>query len=212
MDVTVIAIAGASCSGKTTLATELSRRLGATLIRTDDYYFPLDHLSYDERCAINFDHPETIDSARLIADMRQLAKGRSTEIPRYDFTRHTRFSEGWLAQASPVVVVEGLFPLCYPELAHLCKIRVFVDAETEVCFARRLDRDVRERGRTPEEVHDRFYGHVVPMFHRYVEPAKYSANVWVCGKSPIEQGVEAVVSTMARLENAKTIPALASLE
>lgn len=194
MDVTVIAIAGASCSGKTTLAEALSHRLGAALIRTDDYYHPLDHLTYEERCAINFDHPDTIDSIRLIEDIKKLREGQHTEAPRYDFTRHTRFPTPHEVAPNPIVIIEGLFPLCYPDLAELCTVRVFVDADEQVCYERRLERDVRERGRTPEEVHARFFGDVAPMFREHIAPTADNATVRVSGESPLEGSLELVLA------------------
>jgi uridine kinase len=194
-----IAIAGASCSGKTTLARALSEALGATLVRVDDYYLPLDHLTYEERCEVNFDHPDSIDSPRLVADVRELLAGHPVEMPRYDFTRHGRFAETERVVPSRIVVVEGLFPLCYPELVDLCAIRVFVDAPEEVCLQRRIARDVSERGRTPGEVIGRFHGHVAPMYRAHILPSARHANVRVCGVAPTHEGRDGI---LARLQPA----------
>ena len=192
-----IAIAGASCSGKTTLAQALAEQLDANLVRIDDYYHPLDHIGYDERCAINFDHPDTIDSARLISDVRTLLVGQPIDAPRYDFTRHTRFAETARTEPRPIVIVEGLFPLCYPEMADLCAIRVFVDAPEEICLERRIVRDVCERGRTYEEVTERFRAHVSPMFHAHILPSSQWANIRVCGIAPIHEGRDGVLARLS---------------
>ena len=191
-----IAIAGGSCSGKTTLACALAQQLNATLVRIDDYYRPLDHLTYDERCAINFDHPDSIDSDRLVLDVAAVLRGETVDAPRYDFTRHTLFAETERVVPAPIVIVEGLFTLCYPALAEMCAIRVFVDAPEEVCLERRLARDVCERGRTPEEVLGRFHSHVAPMYRAHVLPSGERATLRVCGLSPIELGRDGVLQAL----------------
>ncbi len=191
-----IAIAGASCSGKTTLARALAERLDATLVRVDDYYKPLDDLTYDERCDSNFDHPCTIDQDRLVADVRSLLVGEAIEMPRYDFTRHTRFAQGETVTPGRYVIVEGLFTLCYPALAEICAVRVFVDAPEDVCLQRRIVRDVEERGRTPGEVVSRFESHVAPMYREHVLPSAARANVRVCGIGSVEAGREGVIAVL----------------
>lgn len=197
MNAVGIAIAGGSCSGKTTLACSLSQQLDATLVRLDDYYRALDHLTYDERCEINFDHPDTIDSDRLVRDVAALLRGETIDAPRYDFTRHTLFSETVRIEPKRVVIVEGLFTLCYPALAEMCALRVFVEAPEEVCLERRLARDVCERGRTPEEVVGRFNSHVAPMYRAHVLPSGERANIRVCGVSPIEEGRDGVLARIS---------------
>lgn len=191
-----IAVAGASCSGKTTLADRLAASLNATLVRIDDYYRPLDHLTFEERCDVNFDHPNAIDSELLVAHFRALVAGESIEMPRYDFTRHTRFPDTVTVTPGPVVLVEGIFALCYPELVEACPVRIFVDASEDVCLNRRVERDVAERGRTPGEVIGRFTGHVAPMFRRHVLPKRELATVWVSGEEPLEKGLSNVLRSV----------------
>ena len=188
-----IGVAGMSGSGKTTLAEAVVRELGATLLRTDDYYRPLDHLTYEERCEVNFDHPDSVDGALLAAHLRALLKGSPVEASPYDFTRHTRGHETRTIQPGEFVVVEGIFALAYAEVADLCAVKVFVDADEGACLSRRVARDVAERGRTPGEVVSRFEGHVAPMFRRHVLPCRGSANVVVSGERDPRAGVEAVL-------------------
>jgi len=194
-----IAVAGASCSGKTTLASALAERLEATLVRVDDYYLPLDHLTYDERCDINFDHPCTIDHELLTLHVRSLLAGEAIEAPRYDFTRHTRFAVRETLQPTPFVIVEGLFPLCYPDLVELCDVRIFVDAPEDVCLERRLDRDVNERGRTPGEVISRYHSHVLPMYRQFVEPSGEKASVRVSGLDPTTLSAQRVLDAIGAI-------------
>jgi len=191
-----IAVAGGSCSGKTTLAERLALELGATLLRVDDYYYPLDDISYERRCDINFDEPNSIDHALLVEQVRALLEGRMVDAPRYDFTRHTRFSETQPMEAPEVLVVEGLFTLCYQELVDLCSVRIFVDAPEDVCLQRRIDRDTRERGRTPGEVISRFHGHVAPMYRQHIEPTRALATIVVSGQDGINCSLARVLESL----------------
>ncbi|RYG15448.1 uridine kinase, partial [bacterium] len=155
-----IAVAGMSGSGKTTLAEAVAEELGASLLRTDDYYRPLDYLTYEERCEVNFDHPDSVDGELMANHLRLLLRGETAEVPDYDFTRHTWSGRVRRVEASEYVVVEGIFALSYEEVIRLCEVRAFVDAQEETCLQRRIARDVTERGRTPGEVVSRFEGHV----------------------------------------------------
>ena len=190
-----IAVAGMSGSGKTTLAEAVARELGAGLLRTDDYYRPLDHLGFEERCEVNFDHPDSVDGERMARDLRTLLAGGSVEVPEYDFARHTRGRRSRRVEGG-VVVIEGIFALAYDEVAALCDVRAFVDADESICLGRRIERDVAERGRTPGEVASRFESHVAPMFRRHVLPHRARANVVVSGESCPLVAVEAVLATV----------------
>ena len=195
-----IAVAGMSGSGKSTLAEAVATRLGASLLRTDDYYRPLDHLAYDERCEVNFDHPDAVDGGLLASHLRLLLAGGGVEVAAYDFTRHTRSRDVRRVEATPVVVVEGIFALSFDGVASLCDVRTFVETPDSVCLQRRIERDVSERGRTPGEVVSRFEGHVAPMFRRHVLPSRSRANVRVCGESHPEDGLNAVLAALPNLQ------------
>ncbi|MCX7800699.1 MAG: uridine kinase [Fimbriimonadales bacterium] len=198
-----VAIAGATASGKTTLARAVADRVPCTILRTDDYYRRLDHLTFEQRCLQNFDHPDAIEHDLLVAHVRELLAGRTVEAPRYDFTRHTRFPETHTVVPSPVLLIEGLFALCFPELRELCAVRVFVDTPEDVCLKRRLARDVLERGRTPVEVMERFSGHVAPMFRQHVLPTRETASVVVSGTDDVVACAERVLAEMRRWEAAQ---------
>lgn len=191
-------MAGASCSGKTTLAESLGSYLGATVLRQDDYYHPLDHLTYDQRCELNVDHPDAIDHALLGRHLDALRRGEAIDAPHYDFTRHTRFAEPQRIEPGSITIVEGIFVLYYPEVVALADLLVFVDAPGEVCLRRRLQRDVAERGRTSEEVIGRFNGDVWPMYLQYTEPSRRNATLEVSGVEPLEAGLEAVLTRMPK--------------
>lgn len=193
----MIAVAGASGSGKTTLVTALAQELGACVLRTDDYYRPLDHLTYDERCNVNFDDPAAIDGGLLVKHLRELSAGNPVEAPSYDFTRHTRFPKGHPVPSRPYIIVEGLFALCFPQILRLASLAVFVDAADGTCLDRRIERDVNERGRTPGEVVGRFYGHVLPMYQKHVLPTRSRATVMVSGERPLAEGLGKVLSALS---------------
>ena len=141
----LIGIAGRSGSVKSELSRRLAKRLHAPVISMDSYYKELGHLSLAERAEVNFDEPASIDDGLLREQLAELREGRTVEIPRYDFAAHTRTAR---LVPGEVVILEGLFTLYWEEMRRLFQTMVYVDLEDEICFARRLARDVRERGRT----------------------------------------------------------------
>ena len=182
---TVWAIAGMSGSGKSTLAERLVREHGASVLCTDDYYRPLGHLTFEERCAVNFDHPDAIDAELLAEHIGYLREGIAVEARRYDFSRHTRHIGGHTVEPAPLVIVEGIFPLCYAAVRDLCDRTVFVDTPAHLCLERRIARDVAERGRTREEVEWRWAEHVYPSFQRYVRPFSELADTVLVGEGDV---------------------------
>jgi len=189
-----IAVAGATGSGKSTLAHAVARALGGTVLHTDDYYRPLDHLTFAERCFVNFDHPDAVDHAALSRDLRRLLDGRAIDGPQYDFSRHTRSVRRRIVQPAPVVVVEGVFALAYPAVADQCDVRIAVETVEAECLRRRIQRDVTERGRTPEEVIQRFTQHVAPMFREFTLPTLNRAHLRVSGERDLAANVDRVAA------------------
>lgn len=182
-----VPIAGGTGSGKTTLARAVAAHIGAPIISIDDYYRPLDNLTFEEREKVNFDCPDAIDHDFLIEHLHQLQKGHAVELPQYDFTRHTRAPQKINLEPSEVILIKGIFALCWEELNRLCPIRVYVETPKLLRFQRRLERDVRERGRSVEEVTHRFHSHVNPMHELYVEPTKHRSTLVASGTEPIEE-------------------------
>lgn len=195
----ILAIGGCSGSGKTTLAEELARKLGGIHFPVDNYYRDLSHLHPAERAQANFDDPSMIEIALLAAHVSALAQGRTIERPLYDFSQHIRISDRTEAvQPAPFVIVEGIFALCYPELLPLYGLRVYVEAIDETCFARRLERDVLTRGRTPNSVRLQYEATVRPAVLRWVRPSAAQADLVVDGTSHLERAVERVLSELHR--------------
>lgn len=181
-----------SGSGKTTLAERIVAETGAALLRTDDYYRPFDHLGFDERSQINFDHPDSVDGELLAEHVRWLRRGVAVEAPRYDFANHTRAVGGRTVEPRPLIVIEGIFPLCYPALIVQTALTVFVATDPDLCLDRRIRRDVSERGRDADEVVYRWRHHVQPSFDRYVRPALRQADLVVKGERALDEILEAL--------------------
>jgi uridine kinase len=160
----------------------------------DSYYRDLSPLDPRERAARNFDSPDAIDLELLVSHLESLARGRSVQKPVYDFTTHTRLPRTITLSPGDVLIIEGLFPLYWPEVRALLDTKVFVELPDQLALARRLERDVRERGRTRESVLDQFYGTVRPMAEKYVIPTKSFADVVVSGADPVERSVSAIIA------------------
>lgn len=193
----VIAIAGCSGSGKTCLAEALARRLHGVHFPIDNYYRDLSHVPPAERARTNFDDPATIESALLAEHVAALARGEAIERPLYDFATHTRIAgRTERMEAGALVIVEGIFALHYEELLPLYQLRVYVDASNEICFKRRLLRDVTERGRTVESVHEQYELTVRPSSWTWVRPSEGNADLAVRGMDALEQNVERVIREM----------------
>jgi len=193
----VLAIAGCSGSGKTTLAAELARTLSGVHFHFDNYYRNLDHMPLPERALQNFDHPALIEDELLGSHVAALAAGHSIERPVYDFSTYTRVSGATeTVQPGPVLLVEGLFALYYPQLLPLYDLRVYIDTPDAVCFERRLKRDIEQRGRTPESVIRQYQATVRPSSETFVRPSAVNADLMVDGTGALDWKVERVVSAM----------------
>ena len=193
----IIGIAGCSGSGKTTLAEELAREMEGTLFYTDNYYRDLAHLTYEERCRQNFDHPDILESDLLIAHVRRLANGHAIRQPQYDFANHTRMPGAQKhLEAHRLLIVDGIFALHYEGLRALYDLGIYVDTPDDVCYQRRLARDIRERGRTAESVARHYAETVRPMAEQYVRPSAAHADLVVKGTESLDWSVEAVFSAL----------------
>jgi len=193
----VLAIAGCSGSGKTTLAAELARTLGGVHFHFDSYYRDLSHMPLAERAKQNFDDPALIESPLLIEHVATLARGEAIERPLYDFATYIRIPDKTETfRPGPFVLVEGLFALYYAELLPLYQLRVHIDTPDELCFERRLKRDMEQRGRTRESVRQQYDATVRPSSFAYVRPSAVHADLTVDGTGALDWKVERVVTEM----------------
>ena len=178
----LIGVAGGTGSGKTTVAERLTAHIGQRalgLVKLDSYYCDRSELPFEERAAINYDHPDAFDWPLLLAHLEDLRAGRPAPVPVYDFAQHVRTAEINVVESGAVVVVEGILVLFESRLRPLFDLKVYVDADPDVRFIRRLERDVAERGRTPQSVIDQYLTTVRPMHLQFVEPSKRYADVIV---------------------------------
>ncbi len=176
----IIGLAGGTGSGKTTVAKAILSHVGADRIAVvphDAYYDNFDQLSPALRDALNFDHPDSLDTGLLIQHLQQLKVGQSIEMPVYDFTTHSRTNCTVHVEPQPVVLVEGILILAEPALRELFDVKIYVDTDADLRFIRRLERDVAERGRTPQSVVHQYLTTVRPMHLEFVEPSKRYADV-----------------------------------
>jgi uridine kinase len=195
----IIGIAGCSGSGKTSLAQELARELEGTHFHLDHYYRDLSHLSFENRCRENFDHPDALESDLLIAHIRQLASGHSIAPPQYDFAAHTRIPGASVSVYEPhFLLVDGILALHYEALRRLYHLSVYVDTPDAICYQRRLARDVEDRGRTPESVAKHYAETVRPMAEEFVRPSAEHADLIVDGTSSFDWSVEQVLGVLRK--------------
>ena len=175
----VIGIAGGTASGKTTVAEKLYDAFSnnAVILSHDYYYKQHDELTLEERNKLNYDHPDSLDTAMLVEHIRQLKAGNAIMHPTYDFANHSRNSEWRKTDSAQIIIIEGILIFTDKELCDLCDIKLFVDADADVRFIRRLTRDVQERGRNMNSVINQYLGTVKPMHEQFVEPSKVKADL-----------------------------------
>lgn len=203
MSSVLIAVAGGSGSGKTTVVQRLVGALGperVSVIEHDRYYRDHPRLRLDERARLNFDHPDALETSLLVKHLRALRKGRAVEAPIYDFARHARVKATDRISSTPAVIVEGILTLADEELRQLMDVKVFVDTDADTRFIRRLQRDVTERGRTVQSVIDQYTGTVKPMHEQFVEPSKRHADIIVPEGGHNEVAIEALLTLIRSLE------------
>lgn len=189
----LIGITGPSCAGKTELARILGRLLPAPVLSLDSFYRDLGTIPLDARGQRNFDTPEALDRELLVEQLRAYAQGKPLQCPVYDFKTHSRTELTETIAPGPFLVVEGLFAITWPEVRELMGTKVYVEAPEEVCLQRRIERDIRERGRTRESVLEQFHKTVCPMAEVHVVPTRAFADVVVSGQAPLAEMAAAVM-------------------
>ena len=176
----VIGLAGGTGSGKTTVAKVILDRVGShriAMLSHDAYYSDLSHLSIHDRIQMNFDHPDSLETRLLIDQINMLKNWHPVEMPVYDFTRHSRTGKTIHIEPSRVILVEGILIFAEPDLRKLFDVKIFVDTDADLRFIRRLQRDIKERGRTTETVIQQYLQTVRPMHLDFVEPSKRFADI-----------------------------------
>jgi len=183
---TIIAIAGASASGKSlfsqTIYNELVNELepGAiAIIEEDAYYKDQSHLPFAHRTQTNYDHPDAFEYKLMHEHLTQLRNGHAVEVPIYDYAQHTRSETTRYVTAAKILIVEGILLLSDKALNKEFDIKVFIDTPLDICLMRRMQRDMEQRGRTLQSVVEQYQATVRPMFYQFIEPSKHNADLVV---------------------------------
>lgn len=192
----VIAIAGASGSGKSLFTENLLKEFAqegksVQVLREDHYYRAQDHLPMEERERNNYDHPRAFEHELLVEHLKDLKAGKAIEYPSYCYKTHTRLKETETLNPAPVIIVEGIMLLASPELEPEYDVKIYVDTPLDICLLRRIKRDIAERGRTLQSVSEQWESTVKPMYHQFIAPSRFTADVIVTqgGENRIALGV-----------------------
>lgn len=182
----IIGICGGTGAGKTTLVSYAARILGESntlIIEQDHYYKHHPELSFEQRCRINFDHPDALDFELMTHHVQMLAHGNNIQRPVYSFEKHLRMPETVLCAPKKIILVEGILVFSHQPLMQLFDFKIYIDASKEIRVKRRVQRDIALRGRTLEEVHQRFDTTLHAMHERFIEPNKEKADLIVTNEN-----------------------------
>jgi len=178
----IIGVAGGTGSGKTTVVREMVRAVGSehvAVIEHDSYYRDRSELPLEERALLNYDHPNALETDLLVHHLEDLRAGRSVEVPSYDFSQHARTEVTRTVHPAQVILVDGILVFVEERLRELMDVKVFVDTDSDLRFIRRLERDLKERGRTMDSVVEQYISTVKPMHEEFVEPSKRFADLMI---------------------------------
>ena len=178
-NIMVVGIAGGTGSGKTTITKKIVKKFGnnVAVVHHDSYYKAHHDMTYEERCGLNYDHPDAFDTELLIQGLKDLKEGKQITCPVYDYTIHDRSEKTVIIHPAKVIIIEGILIFAEKELCDLMDIKIFVDADPDVRILRRITRDVRDRGRSLESIIDQYLTTVKPMHEQFVEPSKRNADI-----------------------------------
>jgi len=174
----IIGIAGGTASGKTTLAKILKAVFHeqVAMLRHDFYYYDKSHFSVSEQ-QINFDHPDSFETELLIQHLKKLSRGQNIKRPVYSYKTNERLKELRTVKATSIIIIEGILILHYPKLRELLDLKIYIDTDADIRLLRRINRDIKKRGRSFDSVRKQYMATVKPMHEKYVEPTKYLADI-----------------------------------
>lgn len=198
----VFGVAGGTASGKTTVAQTILEAVGAsqvTYLAHDAYYRDMSHLPLEERARLNYDHPDSLETELLVDHVQELLKRRSVEVPIYDFTDHRRTNRTKLVKPCPIILIEGILVFTHAGLRELMDIKVYVEADPDVRFIRRMVRDMEERERSLNSIIKQYLETVRPMHLEFVEPSKRYADVIIPRGGLNRVAMDMVVSRLLEL-------------
>jgi uridine kinase len=198
----VIGICGGTGSGKTTITRRIIDTLSESsvvILQQDNYYKDYPGLSFEERTQVNFDHPNSMDTALLAEHVRLLRAGKPIERPTYDFPNFRRLAGTVRIEPRTAIIVEGILIFEHKPLCELMDIKIFVDTDADLRFIRRMVRDIRERGRTTDMVVEQYMKTVRPMHMEFVEPSKRNADVIIPEGGYNDVGIDLVIQKIRSL-------------
>lgn len=188
----IVAIAGGSASGKSTIVKiiEETFRDDLIVIGHDNYYRAHDDIDFEERKLLNYDHPKAFDSDLFYEDLKKLLAGEEIDMPTYDYKIHTRSKETVKVRAKKIILIEGILVLYEKKIREITDTKVFVDADSDIRLKRRILRDTVERGRSVESCLTQYIEQVKPMHEKYVEPSKKFADIIIPRGAKNIKGIE----------------------
>ena len=195
----VILIGGGSASGKTYVLNKVLEKLPKDTvahISLDDYYKDFKELPFEERAKINFDHPKAFDWKLMNAQLKALKNGEVIEKPIYDFTIHGRSEQTEIVEPKPLIIIEGIMALVNKDLRALGDLSVFITASRERRLVRRIDRDMKERGRTYESIIEQYFTTVLPMFEEIIAPSQYYADLIINNDGYSKKSIDVLISVI----------------
>ena len=195
----VILVGGGSASGKTYVLKKVLEKIPAekvAKISLDDYYKDFKDLPFEERAKINFDHPKAFDWKLMYSQLRALKDGQTIEKPIYDFTTHSRSSKTEIVEPKELIIIEGIMALVNKDLRSLGDLSVFISASRERRLVRRIERDMKERGRTYESIIEQYFTTVLPMYEEIIAPSQYYADLIINNDGYSTKSIDVLVSVL----------------
>ena len=191
-DIKIIAVAGGSASGKSSIVRHIDEYFKDDLIVIghDNYYKAHDDISFEDRAKLNYDYPGAFDNDLFYEHLLKLQKGQSIEMPTYDYTIHTRCDKTIAINPTKIILIEGILVLENKKIRNITDTKVFIDADSDVRLQRRILRDTKERGRSLDSVLEQFIKQVKPMHEKYVEPTKKYADIIIPRGAKNTKGIE----------------------
>jgi len=198
----VILLGGGSASGKTYVLNKVMEKLPkdrVAKISLDDYYKDFSVLPFEERAKINFDHPKAFDWKLMYSQLHDLKNGKAIEKPIYDFTIHGRSDKTEIVEPKELIIIEGIMALVNKDLRSLGDLNVFISASRERRLVRRIDRDMKERGRTYESIIEQYFATVLPMYEEIIAPSQYYADLIINNDGYSTKSIDVLVSILQNM-------------
>ena len=191
----IVTIAGGTGSGKSYLAKNIVKSYPkgrVLIIGQDSYYKDISNMDYKNRCAQNFDHPDAIESVLIEDHLNKLLCGDYVYIPKYDFSKHLRKKESRKVKQHAIIIIEGILMLHYIRLHKFYNVKIYIDTPEHIRFNRRMERDMKFRGRNKNSIEKQYYNSVKPMHDKFVEPSKTYADLIIDGQELLNNSINKI--------------------